>query len=326
MMKKIETKACCTPARGFLSKVKARPVDEFSARKANVTRPEILLPGGRFLMGDSFSEGYPYDGEGPVHAVELSPFSMDITCVSVAEFLRFVQETKYVTEAEYFGYSGVFYKAVMCDESDVIGNYGMPWWLAVKGANWSHPYGPKSDVEALLDHPVVHVSHNDALAYCAWAGRALPTEAQWEYAARGGHESLRFPWGNDLEEEGKFHANVWQGDFPYHNTMQDGWLTTAPVKTYEANDYGLFQMVGNVWEWCSDWFDAKSYTNSAYSNPIGPVHGNKRVMRGGSYLCHHSYCSRYRVAARSSNTPDSSAGNIGFRTVSKAVSQSVIAS
>lgn len=287
-----------------------------SAFCTNVTRDEVLIPGGRFLMGDHFNEGYSYDGERPVHAVELAPFSMDTTCVTVGDFFQFVNATGYVTEAELYGDSAVFYQAVMSDEQDIIGHYGMSWCFAVRGADWRHPFGRKSTVEACLDHPVVHISHNDALAYCAWIGRKLPTEAQWEFAARGGHQGLRFPWGNKLEENGVHNANVWQGEFPHHNTEQDGWLATSPVKTYAANSYGLYQMIGNVWEWCADWFDSDYYTHSPLMNPVGPSEGSKRVMRGGSYLCHHTYCSRYRVAARSANTPDSSAGNIGFRTVS----------
>jgi formylglycine-generating enzyme required for sulfatase activity len=170
-----------------------------------------------------------------------------------------------------------------------------------------------STLTGLAEHPVVQVSHTDALAYCAWAGRRLPTEAEWECAARGGLPGRRYPWG-DAWHEGR-RCNIWQGRFPAVNTLDDGWLTTAPVRSYEPNGYGLWQSVGNVWEWCADWWAEGSYARSATRNPVGPAAGEQRVMRGGSYLCHDSYCNRYRNAARASNTPDSAAGNIGFRTV-----------
>src|SRR5699024_3400765 len=193
---------------------------------------------------------------------------------------------------------------------------GTPWWLGVKGADWAHPGGPDSSIDGLADHPVVHVSHNDALAYCTWAGRALPTEAQWEAASRGGLEGARYPWGGDFPGKGgRWRANIWQGSFPRSNTTEDGFLTTAPVRTFAPNGYGLWQTVGNVWEWCADWFDPRYYGRSPEHEPTGAKIGMARVMRGGSYLCHDSYCNRYRNAARSSNTPDSSMGNAGFRTV-----------
>lgn len=268
-------------------------------------------------MGDAFGEGYPADGEGPVHEVEVGPFSIDVTTVTVAEFGRFVGETRYRTEAEIFGNSAVFHLAVQAEPEDILGTYGSPWWLGVRGADWRHPDGPKSGIDQRQDHPVVHVSHNDALAYCRWAGRQLPTEAEWEYAARGGRERLRFPWGNELEEGGVHRANVWQGRFPDENSRADGWLTTAPAHHFEPNGFGLHQMIGNVWEFCDDWFSPRTYAQSSRRDPRGPATGTRKVLRGGSYLCHHSYCSRYRVAARSSNTPDSSTANMGFRTVKR---------
>lgn len=309
--------SCCTPARTDAAVAGELDSSAIPASSGAREQSEVHLPGGTFLMGDSFHEGYVGDGEGPVHEVEVGPFSIDTTCVTVSEFARFVEATGYSTEAEKFGNSAVFHLAVLADREDIVGNYGVPWWLAVRGADWRHPYGPKSDVAGLTDHPVVHVSHNDALAYCAWAGRDLPTEAEWEYAARGGVAGLRFPWGNELEPGGAHRANVWQGEFPRRNNAADGWMTTAPVKTYEPNGFGLYQMVGNVWEWCADWFSPSTYRNSPHRDPRGPATGQARVTRGGSYLCHHSYCSRYRVAARSSNTPDSSTGNTGFRTVGR---------
>ncbi|WP_328695357.1 formylglycine-generating enzyme family protein [Streptomyces sp. NBC_00342] len=277
--------------------------------------PEVRLAGGTFRMGDAFGEGYPADGERPVHAVRVAPFAIDVTTVTVAMFRAFVEESGYVTVAEREGSSAVFHLAVAADRGDVaVADPAVPWWLDVRGADWRHPHGPLSDAED--DHPVVHVTWHDASAYCAWAGRRLPTEAEWEYAARGGLEGGRFPWGDELLPDGAWRCNIWQGRFPYTNTGADGWLATAPVRTYPPNGFGLYQTAGNVWEWCADWFDPHYYAQSPEADPHGPGDGSRRVMRGGSYLCHHSYCHRYRVAARSANTPASSSGNCGFRTAS----------
>ena len=280
-----------------------------------IDHDDIELPGGQFLMGDAFEEGYPDDGELPRHQVALDPFHIDSATVTVAQFAAFVAEANYRTEAEIVGSSAVFHLAVQAKRKHVIGTFGMPWWLAVEGADWRHPFGPLSDTNGVEDHPVVHISHNDALAYCRWAGRALPTEAEWEYAARGGLAGARYAWGNDLLPDGQHQANIWQGTFPTHNTADDGWRATAPVQSYPPNGFGLYQTAGNVWEWCADWFDKDYYARSPAKNPQGPGDGIERVMRGGSFLCHASYCNRYRVAARTGNTPNSSASNIGFRTI-----------
>ncbi|WP_243418271.1 formylglycine-generating enzyme family protein [Actinomycetospora cinnamomea] len=279
----------------------------------------MAIPGGRFAMGDHFGEGYAADGEHPVHPVTLSPFGLDATTVTNAAFATFVKDTGYVTDAERWGSSAVFHLAFAGDRADVLTSVdGAGWWLGVRGACWRRPEGPGTSVGDRANHPVVHVSWNDAQAYAAWAGKRLPTEAEWEYAARGGLEGARFPWGDELRRGGRWPLNIWQGRFPTHNTVEDGYLTTAPVKSYRPNGYGLWQMVGNVWEWCSDWFSPRTYRRETYphappADPAGPEEGESRVMRGGSYLCHESYCYRYRVAARSSNTPDSSSGNLGFR-------------
>jgi formylglycine-generating enzyme required for sulfatase activity len=183
----------------------------------------------------------------------------------------------------------------------------------VFGADWAHPEGPQSTISGRLHHPVVQVSWLDAVAFCGWAGVRLPTEAEWEMAARGGLEQARFPWGDELEPGGVHRCNVWQGTFPSDNTCDDGYLGTAPVDAFEPNGFGLHNVAGNVWEWCADWFDPTVGTTGPDVDPTGPPTGDQRVIRGGSYLCHASYCTRYRVAARSANSPDSSTGNMGFR-------------
>jgi formylglycine-generating enzyme len=278
---------------------------------------QAAIPAGTFLMGDSSGDRNPGDGEVPVHPVAIDAFEIDATSVTNEAFTRFVADTGYRTEAEQFGYSAVFHLAVVAPEEDILGPAaGAPWWFGVKGADWAHPGGRHSGLDGLADHPVVHISWNDALAYCEWAGRRLPTEAEWEYAARGGLESKKFPWGDQEVDDGGWRANIWQGEFPRYNTVDDGWLTTAPVHSFVPNGYGLWQLVGNVWEWCQDWFDPGYYRETPHSNPAGPSRGGARVLRGGSYLCHISYCNRYRNSARSQNTPDSSMGNAGFRTVS----------
>ena len=281
--------------------------------------PQALLPGGAFGMGDATGDRNSGDGEGPVHTVELAPFTIDTTAITNDDFARFVATTGYVTEAETFGFSAVFRLALAADPDELMGPAsGTPWWVGVQGADWRHPGGSQSDIDRLGDHPVVHVSWNDAAAYASWAGRRLPTEAEWEYASRGGLEGARFPWGDEVTEQGVWRCNIWQGRFPVTNTAEDGWLTTAPVTAFSPNGFGLYQTVGNVWEWCADWWHPTYYARSPRMNPQGPESGFARVMRGGSYLCHESYCNRYRNAARSSNTPDSSMGNAGFRTVSAA--------
>lgn len=276
---------------------------------------QARIPAGRFLMGDSSGDLNAKDGEVPQHAVELDAFSIDVTPVTNDAFSRFVDATGYQTEAERFGFSAVFHLAVCAPRADLVGRPPeTPWWYGVRGADWAHPGGGASSIDGLEDHPVTHVTWNDAQAYCAWASRRLPTEAEWEYAARGGLHAKKYPWGDDEISADGWRANIWQGRFPSINTLEDGFLTTAPVKTFAPNGYGLWQSVGNVWEWCADWFDHGYYGRSPRTNPLGPDRGGERVLRGGSYLCHSSYCNRYRNSARSRNTPDSSMGNAGFRT------------
>ncbi|MFT4047753.1 MAG: formylglycine-generating enzyme family protein, partial [Solimonas sp.] len=272
------------------------------------------LDGGRFLMGAEDADGFPADGEGPIREIELDAFDIAIGAVSNDEFGRFVAATGYVTEAERYGWSFVFaghLPPALCG----LRVAGTPWWCRVDGACWRRPEGPHSDIAARGDHPVVHVSWNDAQAFCRWSGLRLPTEAEWEYAARGGLVRQRFPWGDELTPQGRHLCNVWQGDFPAHDRADDGYAGTAPVRAFAPNGYGLHGVVGNVWEWCEDWFSASAHARAGAPrrNPRGPAHGEARVIKGGSFLCHASYCNRYRVAARSSNAPDSSTSHMGFR-------------
>jgi formylglycine-generating enzyme required for sulfatase activity len=264
-------------------------------------------------MGAPPGDGYAEDGEHPVHEVRLTGFEIGATTVTNSQFAEFCTATGYVTLAERDGWSFVFGGLLPHDFPPTRAVASAPWWRQVEGSDWRHPDGPHSSILDRPDHPVVHVNWFDASAYCDWSGTRLPTEAEWEYAARGGLERRRFPWGDELEPGGRHVMNVFQGEFPGRNTQADGFAGTAPVRTFEPNGYGLYQTTGNVWEWCADWFAPDTYGTDARLDPVGPSHGTHRVMRGGSYLCHHSYCTRYRVAARSANTPDSTAGNIGFR-------------
>ncbi len=264
-------------------------------------------------MGSGDPLSYPEDGEGPVHEVSLTPFMIDPHTVSNDRFAAFVETTGYTTDAERWGWSFVFEGMLPDDFPPTRSVAQAPWWRQVEGAQWRHPEGPHSDVADRGNHPVVHVSHNDALAFCDWAGVRLPTEAEWEYAARGGLAGQPFPWGSELEPGGTHLMNVWQGEFPARNTAEDGFAGTAPVDAFPPNGYGVYNTTGNVWEWTADWFDRGAYRASPVEDPTGPPGGQRRVTRGGSYICHGSYCRRYRVAARSSNTPDDATGNIGFR-------------
>jgi sulfatase modifying factor 1 len=293
--------SCCAPS--------APARDSAAVAAPTSTRPGstdgmVELAGGEFLMGSDGPHAYPDDGEGPVRRVRLEPFWIDALAVSNAYFVRFVEATGYATEAEHFGWSFVFAGLLPDEFPPTRGVAHAPWWRQVEDADWRHPEGPQSDLDGRLDHPVVHVSWNDVQAYCAWAGKRLPTEAEWEYAARGGLEGKLFPWGDELEPDGEHRMNVWQGQFPAENTSADGFYGTCPVDAFPPNGFGLRNMTGNVWEWCSDWFRSDLHTGDT-----------NRVTRGGSYLCHHSYCERYRVAARNSLTPDSTTGNTGFRCV-----------
>jgi sulfatase modifying factor 1 len=303
------------------------------------------IPGGRFVMG-SDDPRWARQDEQPPHPVKVAGFWMDETEVTNAMFGAFVEATGYVTTAEIppdwellklqvppgtpkpddsllVAASLVFSPP---DRPVSLKNAGA-WWSWVPGADWNHPTGPQSDLTGLEDHPVVHVSWDDAQAYAAWAGKRLPTEAEWEFAARGGRPASLYPWGDEGVEQGSHKTNAFQGVFPHGGQVLDGFATTAPVRSYAPNAYGLYDMGGNVWEWCHDWYRHDTYVRAAQSgemlNPPGPDDSldpdepstPKRVQRGGSFLCNDSYCSGFRVAARMKSSPDTGLAHSGFRCV-----------
>ena len=270
------------------------------------------IPAGSFVMGSVDELSYPGDGEGPLRDVTVSAYEIDVCAVSNQDFATFVEATGYQTESERIGWSFVFAGLLPDDFPPTQAVADAPWWRAVEGASWRSPAGPRSSVNERWDHPVVQVSWNDALAYAQWAGCSLPTEAQWERAARAGLESQPYPWGDALTPGGEHRMNVWQGVFPTQNLAEDGWTGTCPVDAFEPNGFGLFNVTGNVWEWCSDWFDIY-HDLTTHSDPQGPADGDLRVLKGGSFLCHESYCLRYRTAARLALSPDSASSNTGFR-------------
>lgn len=280
---------------------------------AGSTAEMVKLDGGAFLMGSEDADCIVQDGEGPIRRVTLDPFYLDRQTVTNAQFGEFVAKSGYVTEAERFGWSFVFHTNLPDRGGNRIHVPGLHWWRKVDGAKWSQPEGQDSNVATRQNYPAVHVSWNDAAAYAAWAGKRLPTEAEWEFAARGGLEQKRFPWGDELTPEGRHLCNIWQGEFPNVDLAEDGFHGPAPVDAYPANGFGLLSITGNTWEWCSDWFSPDYHLVADRTNPIGPAVGQAKSIRGGSYLCHASYCNRYRVAARTSNTPDSTTTNMGFR-------------
>jgi len=295
---------CCVPTRERLARLELsrRNSAERQRATAGSTVDMVQLDGDTFLMGTDYARGFAADGEGPVRPVQVDPFWIDRTAVTVQAFAEFVEKSGYRTEAEQFGWSFCFQSEQATDQVAAA-----PWWGKVDGADWRLTEGP--------DHPVTHVSWNDAVAYANWAGKRLPTEAEWEFAARGGLEQKLYAWGDELTPGGQHRANIWQGTFPTENTAEDGYVLTAPANSFSPNGFGLHNISGNTWEWCADWFDPAWHIVATRRNPTGPPAGSTRVMRGGSFLCHESYCNRYRVAARTENTPESSASNIGFRCV-----------
>jgi sulfatase modifying factor 1 len=311
------SKRCCVPHRNTDKAVLADAASIKAAEPQEETLAGMIpLPGGTFRMGTDYKGAFPNDGEGPVREVTLSPFRIDRYPVTNRLFKKFVDATEYRTEGERFGWSFVFwahipkYRFNELVEDTVA---AAPWWCKVNGAYWAMPEGPGSNVDQRWEHPVVHVSWTDALEFCQWSGQRLPTEAEWEYAARGGLEQKLYPWGDKLRPKNAHMCNIWQGEFPKIDTADDGFAGTCPVDAFPPNGFGLYSITGNAWEWCADWFDPAFHQTAGRIDPAGPPSGTSRVMKGGSFLCHMSYCNRYRVAARTSQTPDSSSSNVGFR-------------
>lgn len=304
----------------------------------------VWMAGGEFLMGATDNEGRA--DEYPQHKVKLDGFWMDANEVTNADFKKFVKATGYVTTAEKAPDWEEMKKQLppgtpkpdaseLVAASLVFSQPGHPvpltdasqWWSWVKGANWQHPQGPGSHIDGKDHYPVVHVSWDDAMAYCKWAGKRLPTEAEWEYAARGGIANAKYPWGNEDIEAGKPKANTWQGSFPNKNTDWDRFDQLAPVRSFSPNGYGLYDMAGNVWEWTNDWYRPDYYEtlkNTAAMNPGGPSSSYdpmeptipKKVVRGGSFMCNASYCKGYRVTSRMKTSTDTGLEHTGFRCVS----------
>ncbi len=299
-----------------------------AAPAASNVKDMVLIRGGTFWMG---SQNGPRDAQ-PEHQVTVGSFWIDRYEVTNAEFARFVQATGYVTTAEHppplknaaaekpVPGSIVFTPPASGDASV---EDPLSWWRYVPGAEWRHPEGPQSNIDGKDQHPVVHVSWYDAVAYCKWAGKRLPTEAEWEYAARGGVERKEYTWGDEQRPGGKWLANIWQGHFPTENTKEDGFGATAPVGSFPPNGYGLYDMAGNVWEWCSDWYRPDYYAHSPAADPRGPDSSfdpdepevAKKVERGGSYLCTDQYCGSFRPSRRMKTSPDTSLCHTGFRCV-----------
>ena len=318
---------CCIPGPNDKNESGGASTSANSSTSTQVvdTRSMVLIPAGKYKIGYEGPHARPEDGEGPVREIDIGAYYIDVTSVTNEQFSEFIEATGYVTESEKFGWAYVFFgqlsksKQRKSNENQRV--QGLQWWSAVEGAFWKKPEGPGSNLKKRMDHPVVSVSWNDAAAYAQWAGKSLPTEAQWEIAARGGTANVQtlFPWGDELEPKGKHRCNVWQGDFPVNNTQADGYSWTAPAASYRRYEVGVYNMIGNVWEWCQDNFSATHHaleaSSGCCSNPQGPHSGDRKVMKGGSFLCHDSYCNRYRLGARTANTPDSATTNIGFRCV-----------
>ncbi len=324
----------------FPSRVKTSVGFDTTVSTDTSTAGMVLIPGGNFMMGGDNKQSY--SDEFPKHPVQIDPFWIDATEVTNEQFKKFVDATGYITTAEKKPDWEELKKQVEPDtprppdsmlvaasfvfqltDGPVNLSDVSQWWVWVPGANWKHPQGKENDIKGKENYPVVHISWFDAIAYCKWAGKRLATEAEWEFAARGGLVNAIYPWGNEHVNIGKPKSNSWEGDFPYNNNQNDGFIRAAPVKNFAPNGYGLYDMAGNVWEWCSDWYDATYYEAAVIANPKGPLKANdpaepyieKRVLRGGSFLCNDSYCSGYRVARRMKSSPDTGLEHTGFRCV-----------
>lgn len=305
-------KRCCPSQRSGVTPFDVRLLNELSGYR-RVSSDACKIPGGIALVGTNTPQ-IPNDGESPTRNVRIRPILMAATTVVNKDFAYFVSETDYVTEAERIGWSFVFHAQVPDNIGSTEHIPGLDWWRKVHGACWYSPNGPGTETECWPDHPVVHVSWNDARAYAAWVGGRLPTEAEWEHAARGGLGDVQFPWG-DTEPNDVDYApcNIWQGKFPYQNTSLDGYMATAPACSFSPNGFGLYNMVGNVWEWTSEPYQVRSLKRQVKER-LKNMKGYK-LSKGGSYLCHRSYCYRYRIAAKSGTSPDTSTTNQGFRVV-----------
>ena len=304
--------SCCAPVRaGGRPSGYAQVVRECGADRSE----RATIPGGRGLIGTVRPE-LAVDGEAPLRERRIESFEMDVACVTNERFQRFVDATGYVTEAERLGDSFVFVHLLPMDTPPSRAVVGVPWWRVIEGATWRDPLGPRLHAAHLPEHPVTHVSWNDAQAFAKWADGQLPTEAEWEHAARGGLGDVRFPWGDtEPNDTDFFPCNIWQGAFPDANLGLDGYLATAPARSFEPNGYGLYNMVGNVWEYTSQPFRVKSLKKA-----VKKAHADKagyKLSKGGSFLCHISYCYRYRIAARTGTSPDSTTSHQGFRLVYK---------
>ena len=294
---------CCSPTVATLTVASARPEAAITSTETSLTGM-VQIPAGPFSMGTNNALAYPADGEGPKRIVELDEFWIDETAVTNQSFAQFVEATGYITEAELTGWS--FVPAFLLSEQDeqyLVGQSGdTPWWVGVTAASWRQPLGPSSAATDIQSHPVTHISWSDANAFAQWNGKRLPTEAEWEKAARGGRENSIYAWGDDLIVDGQHMCNIWQGDFPTFNSAQDGHLGTAPVHSFEPNGYGLYNVCGNVWEWTADSWNSSDLADN-------------KVIKGGSYMCHDSYCNRYRLSARTSHPKNGFTAHIGFRCV-----------
>lgn len=305
--------SCCGSSRAAVGEVDpTSPTATAPLAQGGSPYAMIRVTGGKSFVGTDQPE-IPPDGEGPEREVILADYGLEAQTVTVERFAAFVAATGYVTEAERFGWSSVFFgDPDHLAEATAVGS-GLPWWHRIDGATWRQPEGPGSSIDDRLDHPVTQVSWADANAFADWVGGRLPTEAEWEHAARGGAVRRRFPWGDAEPTDEAIHANIWQGRFPHSNTARDGFERTAPARSFAPNPLGFFSMSGNVWEWTWDTFRVRSLAKQARLRNAQALAHSEKVLKGGSFLCHISFCYRYRIAARMALSPDSAASNAGFR-------------